>query len=66
MRRWNYADIFVPFNTATGSSNYYNQVAAKGLIVQFAYDYVDLNRKSLVSYKDYNAFNNQLKFLKRF
>lgn len=51
-------DIFVPLDT-TGTSNYYNQVAAKGLIVQFAYDYVDLNRKSLVSYKDYNAFNNQ-------
>ena len=51
-------DIFVPLDTI-GTSNYYNQVSAKGLIVQFAYDYVDANRISLTNYENYLEFNKQ-------
>ncbi|NNC84663.1 MAG: S41 family peptidase, partial [Bacteroidia bacterium] len=50
-------DIFVPLDT-TGTSSYYNKVAAQGLIVQYAYDYVDANRSELNDYSSYSHFNS--------
>lgn len=39
-------DLFVPNDTA-GITNYYVNVANKGLLQKFAYEYADLNRESL-------------------
>lgn len=48
-------DIFVPRDT-TGISSYYIEVANAGLIQQFAFKYVDTNRKTLSLMKDYKQF----------
>lgn len=48
-------DIFVPRDT-TGISSYYIEVANAGLIQQFAFKYVDVNRKTLSQMKDYKQF----------
>lgn len=48
-------DIFVPRDT-TGISSYYIEVANAGLIQQFAFKYVDTNRKTLSRMKDYKQF----------
>ena len=42
-------DIFIAEDT-TGITSYYKDAAMKGLILQFAYDYVDNNRPSLSKY----------------
>lgn len=39
-------DVFVPLDT-TGISPFYSEVNGKGLIVQFAYDYLDMHRKEI-------------------
>lgn len=49
-------DVFVPLDTA-GTSDYYSEANGKGLINQFAYDYLDLHRKEITEYKDFDAFN---------
>lgn len=49
-------DVFVPLDTA-GTSDYYSEANGKGLINQFAYDYLDLHRKEITGYKDFDAFN---------
>lgn len=38
-------DVFVPLDTA-GISDYYSEANGKGLINQFAYDYLDLHRRN--------------------
>lgn len=50
-------DVFVPLDTA-GTSDYYSEVNGKGLINQFAYDYLDQHRPAFASFKDFAAFNN--------
>ena len=40
-------DIFVPLDTV-GISPFYTEVNGKGLIVQYAYDYLDSNRKMIM------------------
>lgn len=49
-------DIFVPLVTDTVHT-FYNLLANKGLIYQFAFDYTDNHRKELNRYKDFESFN---------
>lgn len=49
-------DEFVAMDT-TGSSAYYGDVNSKGLINQFAYNYLDKNRADFEKYKSFEAFN---------
>jgi carboxyl-terminal processing protease len=49
-------DIFVPLDT-DGISPFYIEANGKGLIVQFAYDYLDLHRKEITSaYSDFDSY----------
>ncbi len=49
-------DVFVPLDT-TGVSAFYSDVNAKGLIVQFAYDYLDDHRKEITEkYPDFETY----------
>jgi carboxyl-terminal processing protease len=49
-------DVFVPLDTA-GSSAFFNDVNAKGLVTQFAYDEVDRDRSAFQRYKNFEDFN---------
>ncbi len=49
-------DIYVPLATDTLHS-FYNILANKGMIYQFAFDYTDAHRAQLRKYKDFNSFN---------
>jgi carboxyl-terminal processing protease len=49
-------DIYVPLVTDTLHS-FYNILANKGLIYQFAFDYTDAHRPQLRKYKDFDSFN---------
>lgn len=49
-------DIFVPLVTDS-IHTYYNLLANKGLIFQFAFDYTDRHRADLNKYEDFDAFN---------
>lgn len=49
-------DIFVPLITDTIHS-YYNLLANRGLIFQFAFEYTDVNRNRLRKYKDFESFD---------
>ena len=49
-------DVFVPADTAE-ISEYLNSVFRLSLISQFAYNYVDMNRQQLHSYKNFKSFN---------
>ena len=51
-------DVFVPVDT-TRLSKYLSAVFSKGLVNQFAFDYADKNRASLISYKSFEKFNQQ-------
>jgi carboxyl-terminal processing protease len=51
-------DIFIPIITDSIHS-YYNSLANKGLIFQFAFDYTDRNRTELTSYKDFMDFDRR-------
>lgn len=51
-------DIFVPIDTS-GSSRYLSEISSKNLVNQFAFDYVDKNRKTLKLYKDVDDFKNK-------
>jgi len=53
-------DIFVPMITDT-IHTYYNLLANKGLIFQFAFDYTDKNRAKLNKFKDFESFNQKFK-----
>ena len=49
-------DYFVPLDTMYRSP-YYEHVLGSGLISQFAYDYVDANRKTLREYRTVEDFD---------
>jgi carboxyl-terminal processing protease len=49
-------DIYVPLAADTLHS-FYNMLANKGLIYQFAFDYTDAHRAQLRKYKNFNSFN---------
>lgn len=51
-------DIFVPIITDSVHT-FYNLLANKGLIFQFAFDYTDKNRASLSKFKDFETFNKE-------
>jgi carboxyl-terminal processing protease len=51
-------DVFVPIDT-NGNSSFFNDVNAKGLVTQFAYDEVDRNRSLFHSYKDFEEFDKK-------
>ena len=51
-------DIFVPLITDTVHT-YYNLLANKGLIFQYAFEYTDANRKRLNAYKDFETFDRK-------
>ena len=53
-------DIFVPMITDTVHT-YYNVLANKGMIFQFAFDFTDKNRKSLNKFEDFETFNRKFK-----
>ena len=53
-------DIFVPMITDSVHT-FYNIMANRGLIFQFAFDYTDENRAELNKIKDYSAFQNKFK-----
>ncbi len=49
-------DVFVPLDTV-GISSLYTEVNGKGLIVQYAYDYLDLHRKEITErFPDFETF----------
>ena len=50
-------DVFVGLDT-TENSEFYANVSAKGLISQFAYDYVDRNRSQVNKYTTIQDFNS--------
>ena len=50
-------DIYVPLITDSVHT-YYNSLANKGLVYQFAFDYTDAHRAALRKYKDFKSFNN--------
>lgn len=52
-------DIFVP-NDTTGVTGYYLDVANKGILMDFAYEYTDLNRFSLRNVKSVTDLTRQL------
>jgi carboxyl-terminal processing protease len=54
-------DVFVPLDTSFVSS-FYSDAFSKGILGQFAYDYVDQNRKTIESYKDFEKFNQAFSF----
>ena len=49
-------DIYVPFK-ADGKDKYYNALLQKNLIFQFAFDYTDQNRESLIQYDNVDKFD---------
>lgn len=53
-------DIFIPLDT-TEYSNYYYQLAEKGIVYRFAFHYSDVNRKSLEKHKGYQSMVKALK-----
>lgn len=53
-------DIFVPMITDTVRT-YYNLLANKGLIFQFAFDYTDKNRARLNKFTSYEEFDRKFK-----
>jgi carboxyl-terminal processing protease len=53
-------DFFIPADTL-GFSKYYNKVAQKGLVYQFALDYADANRKTLSELHNINDFEKYFK-----
>lgn len=52
-------DIFVP-NDTSGVTNYYIDVANKGLLMKFAYEYCDLNRQDLSKAKSVSSLMGRL------
>ncbi len=51
-------DVFVPMITDT-IRTYYNLLANKGLIFQFAFDYTDKNRARLNKFTDFETFHSK-------
>jgi len=53
-------DIYVPMITDS-IHTYYNILANKGLIFQFAFDYTDRNRPRLNEFTDFDSFNKEFR-----
>src|SRR4029079_12218095 len=52
-------DVFIPLDTVD-VSRFYTEVNGRGQIVQYAYDYLDRNRKTITDkYKNFEAFNKE-------
>ena len=51
-------DVFVPLDTSF-YSKFFSDVVTGGILSQFAYDYVDKNRKLLATFDDFNEFNSK-------
>ncbi len=49
-------DVFVSLDTS-GNSNYYSSISSKGLVNEFAYNYLDENRKFFKKFKTFEDFN---------
>ncbi len=49
-------DVFVALDTS-GTSNYYSSINSKGLVNEFAYNYLDENRKLFKKYQTFEDFN---------
>jgi carboxyl-terminal processing protease len=49
-------DVFVPLDTEA-TSGFYSAAGGRGLITQFAYDYLDRNRSVFSNYKDFADFD---------
>ena len=49
-------DVFVSLDTS-GSSNYFSSLIAKGLVSEFAYNYLDDNRKFFKKFKSFDDYN---------
>jgi carboxyl-terminal processing protease len=49
-------DVFVALDTL-GNSNFYSAISSKGLITEFAYSYLDNNRKLFKKYKSFDEYN---------
>ncbi len=58
-------DIFVPLDTA-GYSKYYAEAVRKGVLYNFAFEYVDNNRSILNQYNDAYAINDYLESINIF
>ncbi len=58
-------DIFVPLDT-TGFSKYYVETVRKGVLYNFAFEYVDKNRESLVHYETAKEINDYLESINIF
>ena len=58
-------DIFVPLDT-TGYSKYYAETVRKGVLYNFAFEYVDKNRESLIKYENAYAINDYLESINIF
>lgn len=50
-------DVFIPLDTS-GTYGFYAAVNGSGLILQFAYDYLDQHRSTLEKFTSFQAFNN--------
>jgi carboxyl-terminal processing protease len=49
-------DVFVPLDTSF-NTDFYSDAMADGLVVQFAYDYLDRNRGHFNKYRGFDEFN---------
>lgn len=58
-------DVFVPLDT-TGYSKYYAETVRKGVILNFAFKYVDENRDFLSKFKDAASINDYLESINIF
>jgi len=51
-------DVFLPVEKNEKYA-YYNEIMNKGLVYQFAFEYTDLNRKTLNTYKTFEDYNSR-------
>ncbi|MFM2135594.1 MAG: hypothetical protein RL021_994, partial [Bacteroidota bacterium] len=54
-------DVFIPLDTES-TSGFYSVVSGRGLIVQYAYDYLDKNRSRFEKFPDFSSFNSNFEF----
>lgn len=57
-------DVFIPIDT-NGTSGFYTEVNSAGLILQFAYDYLDQHRVAFEKYASFAAFNSSFRVDKK-
>ncbi|MFC2151360.1 S41 family peptidase [Bacteroidota bacterium] len=58
-------DIFVPLDT-TGYTKYYAETVRKGILYNFAFEYVDKNRNELINFEDAYTINDYLESINIF